>query len=166
MEFQFCPKCGNKSEKKAYNLLVCPSCGFNFYINPSPTSAVIIENSKGEILLVVRKFEPFKGYLDLPGGFIESGEDLKNATIREIKEEIGAELTDVKYFNDYPDEYMYMDINVKTLGFILTAKLVNENNLKPADDVEEIVFYPKDKIPFEKVAFKNVKNGLEDYLKK
>lgn len=116
-------------------------------------------------MLVKRKFEPMKGYLDVAGGFVESGEDLEESTIREAKEELGVDITDVKYFRSYPDEYLYQGINVKTLGFILTAKLIDEENLKPNDDVEEILFFTKDKIPFEKIAFKNVLQGLRDYLK-
>lgn len=165
MEYSFCPKCGNKSDKKAHNLLICPSCGFNFYINPAPTSGLIIENSKGEILLVTRKFEPKKGFLDVAGGFVESGESLEESTIREAKEELGVDIKDVKYFGSYQDEYLYQGINIKTLGFILTAKLLDEHNLKPADDVEEIIFFPKDQIPFEKIAFESIKQGLSDYLK-
>lgn len=166
MEFQFCPKCGSKSEKKADNLLVCPDCEFNFYVNPSPTSAVILENQKGEILLVVRKFEPFKGYLDLPGGFVEPGETLEESVSRESKEEIRVEVSDIAYLGSYPDEYMYMGINIKTLGFVLTGKINDEANLKPADDVAQIIFFPKDKIPFEKIAFENVRKGLLEYLNK
>ena len=166
MEYKFCPKCGSEAEKKAGNLLVCPSCSFNFYINPSPTNAVILENSQGEILLVKRKFEPKKGYLDLPGGFVEPGESLEESITREVKEEIGADVYKISYFNSYPDEYLYMGVNVKTLGFILTGKINNESKLAPADDVEEILFFPKDKIPFEKIAFESIKKGLLDYLNK
>ena len=43
MEYNFCPKCGGETEQKAHNLLVCSNCGYNFYINPTPTNAVILE---------------------------------------------------------------------------------------------------------------------------
>lgn len=166
MEYRFCPKCGSEADKKAHNLLVCPKCDFNFYINPAPTTGLIIENSKGEIMLVKRKYDPMKGYLDVAGGFVESGENLEDSAVREAKEELGVDITDVKYFRSYEDEYEYLGINIKTLGFVLTAKLVDEENLKPADDVEEIFFFPKDKVPFEKVAFESIRQGLLDYLKK
>lgn len=165
MEYSFCPKCGHKSEKKSENLLVCPECGYNFYINPAATNALILENSKGEILLVKRKFEPKKGYLDLPGGFVETGESLEESSIREIREELGVGMTDVKYFGSYPDEYLFQGINVKTLGFILTGKIAEDADIKVSDDVEEAKFYPKDNLPIEEIAFESLKKGLIDYLK-
>lgn len=166
MEYQFCPKCGNKSEKKAHNLLVCPKCQYHFYINPAPTNAVIIENSQGQILLVKRKFEPKKGMLDLPGGFVETGESLEDSMLREAKEELGVDLSEVKYFGSYPDEYLYLGINVKTLGLVLTAKIDDNAEIQVSDDVEEAKFYPKENLPIEEIAFESLKQGLRDYLKK
>lgn len=165
MEYNYCPKCGNKSDRKSQNLLVCPNCGYNFYINPAPTNAIIIENDKGEVLLAKRKFEPKKGFLDLPGGFIEIGESAEESSIREAKEELGVEVTDVKYFASYADEYLYQGVLIKTLGLTLTAKIEGNQKIIPSDDVEEVVFYKKDEIPFDKIAFESIKNGLRDHLK-
>ena len=166
MEYSFCPKCGNKSEKKSHNLLICPNCSYNFYINPAPTNAIIIENDKGEILLAKRKFEPKKGFLDLPGGFIEVGESAEESSIREAKEELGVDITNVKYFSSYPDEYLYQGVLIKTLGLTLTALIEGDQVIKPTDDVEEAIFFKKDQIPFDKIAFESIKKGLRDYLKK
>ena len=66
------------------------------YKNPTPTvDAIIQENS--QILLVKRKKEPFKGYLVLPGGFVNEGERVEDAAKREIKEEtsLDIELIDI-----------------------------------------------------------------------
>lgn len=168
MEYQFCPKCGTKAERKLHNLLACPNCGYDFYINPASTNAAILENPKGEILLVKRKFEPKKGFLDLPGGFVEIGESLEESTIREIKEELGIDVPAVNYFGSYPDEYLFQGVNIKTLGFILTAKIDIEDvgELKLLDDAEDPQFYPKDQLPIDKVAFKSLRQALLDYLQK
>ncbi len=56
--YKFCPKCGEKLIAQKENFLRCEKCGFHFYINPLPCNAVIIENEKGEIMLVKRKFDP------------------------------------------------------------------------------------------------------------
>ena len=168
MEYGFCPKCGNEADKKAHNLLVCKNCDYNFYLNPAATNAVILENPKGEILLVRRKFEPMKGSLDLPGGFVESGETLEDSAIREIKEELGIDVTEVKYFGSYPDEYLFQEVNIKTLGFILTARtdIEDASTITPSDDVDDAKFYDKDSLPIEEVAFNSLKEALTDYLKK
>jgi len=165
MEYKFCPKCGSAAEKKSHNLLICKNCTYNFYINPAPTNAIILENEAGEILLVKRKFEPKKGYLDLPGGFIEIGESMEESTIREVKEELGIDIKKVSYFNSYPDEYLYQEVNVKTLGLTLTGKIKGHPELKPADDVEEAKFYKKDEIPMKDIAFSSIRQALVDYLR-
>lgn len=165
MEYKYCPKCGNHSNKISFNLLVCPNCSYNFYINPAPTNALIIENEKGEILLAKRKFEPKKGFLDLPGGFIEVGESAEESSLREAKEELGVDITNIKYFSSYPDEYLYQGVLVKTLGLTLTANIKDNQAIIPTDDVEEVAFFKKDKIPFDKIAFESIKQGLRDYLK-
>ena len=166
MEYKFCPKCGSETDKKAHNLLICKSCGYNFYLNPAPTNAIIIENNKGEILLAKRKFDPKKGYLDLPGGFIETGESAEESSIREAKEELGVDITDVKYFASYPDEYLYQEVLIKTLGLTLTAKIEDNQKIIPSDDVEEVAFYKKNELPFDEIAFESIRRGLRDYLKK
>lgn len=165
MEYNFCPKCGGETNRKLYNLLVCKKCGFNFYINPSPTNAVILENSKGEILLIKRKFEPMKGYLDLPGGFVESGESLEESSMREVKEELGIDISEVKYFNSYPDEYLFQGVNIKTLGFVLTGTIPDGAVITASDDAEDPTFYKKEDLPIDKIAFESLKQGLRDYLK-
>lgn len=165
-EYNFCPKCGGKTEQKLHNLLICKVCGYNFYINPAPTSAVILENSKGEILLVKRKFEPKKGMLDLPGGFIEPGESIEVATRREIKEELGIEISDLSYFVSYPDYYFYQGMNIKTLGITYIAKIKDEAIIIPSDDVEDARFFNKKDLPLEKIAFENIKQALIDYIQK
>lgn len=163
--YRFCPKCGSRAERKLPNLLICPNCGYDFYINPASTNAVILENSKGEILIVKRKFEPKKGYLDLPGGFVEPGESLEQSAIREVKEELGIDIAAAKYFNSYPDEYLFQGVNIKTLGFILTASVANDIKITVSDDVAEARFYKRNELPLEKIAFESLKRGLIDYLK-
>jgi len=66
------------------------------YKNPTPTVDAIIQKDS-QILLVKRKKEPFKGYLVLPGGFVNEGERVEDAAKREIKEEtsLDIELIDI-----------------------------------------------------------------------
>lgn len=166
MKYNFCPICGGEVEQKLHNLFICKVCGCNYYVNPAPTSAVIIENSKGEILLVRRKFDPEKGMLDLPGGFIELGESIEDATVREIKEELGVEITDISYFADYPDDYLFKGVNYKILSIIMLGKIADDAVVTASDDIEDAKYYKKEEIPFEEIGFKNIKQALIDYLKK
>jgi len=86
----------------AFNTLTCSSCGsaIKSYINPVPTVDIIIE-IEGGIVLIERKFEP-KGWA-LPGGFVDYGESLENAAIREAFEETSIKIVELKLLGCYSD---------------------------------------------------------------
>jgi NADH pyrophosphatase NudC (nudix superfamily) len=164
MEFNYCPNCAGELEQKQRNLRVCAKCGFHLYNNPAPTNAVILENSKGEILLVKRKHEPMKGYWDLAGGFVDLDETIEESIHREIKEELGIEVKNVRYFSSYYDRYEFKGINYHTICLVFTANMGN-GKVVAGDDAEEVVFFPKDAVPYEKIAFKTLAQALKEYLK-
>ncbi|OGK16689.1 hypothetical protein A2774_00105 [Candidatus Roizmanbacteria bacterium RIFCSPHIGHO2_01_FULL_39_12c] len=159
----FCPRCSKKIAKKSESLYVCNHCGFHLYENPRPTNGLIAENEKGEILLVKRKDDPKKGYWDLPGGFVDMGETLEESFQREIKEELGVKVKNLKYLTSTADRYLYKGINLHTICFIFTGKLKGKE-LKIRDDISGFQFFPKDKIPFKRIAFTGVKKGIKYYL--
>lgn len=165
MEFKFCPKCGGELSRKSENLLVCGSCGFNFYQNPKLCNAVILENTRGEILLVKRFQEPKKGFWDLPGGFVESNETLEESARREIKEELGIDLTEIKYLSSHHNKYLYGGVNYDTVSAIFTGKF-NGTEFISDGEISEIKFFTKDEIPWDKIAFEAMVLGLKDYLSK
>ncbi len=61
------------------------------YRNPAPTTNIIILN-QDKICLVRRKIEPYKGRIALPGGFVNYGEMVEEAAMREAKEETGLDI--------------------------------------------------------------------------
>src|SRR3990167_3225025 len=123
MTYTFCPRCSKKITQKANNLFICNYCGFHIYENPRPTTAVIFENKKGEILLIKRKKEPKKGYWDVSGGFIDNEETLEAGVRREVKEELNIKLKEFKYIGSYYGRYLYKGFNYHTLCFAFVAKL-------------------------------------------
>ncbi len=163
--FKFCPKCGGKLIKKEGNLLDCSKCGFHFYINPLPCNGVIIENDKGEIMLVKRKFEPKKGYWDWPGGFINSGESLEDSVKREIKEELGVDVGEIEIVGVYEDRYLYQDILDYTICIAVSAKITG-GSLKVSDDISGYKYFSKEEIFRQNFAFPSIKQGVSDYLTK
>lgn len=164
--FKFCPQCKNQLKKLNQKLVNCSSCGFNFYFNPAPTNALILENKSKEILLVKRKFPPKKGFWDLPGGFVEQKETIEQSLKREIKEELGIEITHFKYFSSYTGNYFYKKMYYFTLCFVFIGKIENQKIIKAGDDAEKIKFFKKEKIPFQRIAFPEIKNALKDYINK
>ncbi|MDL1965899.1 MAG: NUDIX hydrolase, partial [Candidatus Desulfofervidus auxilii] len=80
--------------------LLCPHCGkvVSIYKNPIPTVDIIIEVSGG-IILIKRKNPPY-GWA-LPGGFVDYGESLEEAAVREAREETGLEVKLIRQFHTY-----------------------------------------------------------------
>nr|MBI5455719.1 NUDIX domain-containing protein [Candidatus Levybacteria bacterium] len=143
-------------------MLRCKKCRFEFYINALPCNAVLIENEKGEILLVKRKFDPKKGYWDWPGGFLDSYESLKDSIKREIKEELGVKIELEKFVGAYSDTYLFQNINNPVIVLVMAGKIKGE--IKVSDDVSGYKYFSKKDIFKQKLAFASMRIGLRDYI--
>jgi ADP-ribose pyrophosphatase YjhB (NUDIX family) len=92
----YCERCATRLERKRSegpdpDRLVCPSCGFVAYENPSPTVQAWIERD-GRFLALKRGQDPERGSWNMPGGFVEAGESGPEAIRREVREETGLEI--------------------------------------------------------------------------
>jgi len=165
-KFKFCPQCKEKIKIVGKKLLDCPSCGFNFYLNPVPAVVIILENEKGEILFGKRKFLPKKGFWDLPGGFVDFGEKAEEAIIREVKEELGIKIKKPKILGTYIGFYPYKGINYQPLCIVFFKKISTQEikKIKAADDVSTIAFFKKEKISWRRLAFPDITCALRDYV--
>lgn len=138
--------------------LRCPHCGkaVETYRNPLPTVDVIIL-VKGAIVLIKRKNPPY-GWA-LPGGFVDYGESLEAAAIREAKEETSLDIELVSQMGAYSDPAR--DPRFHTITYVFLAKA--EGEPKAADDAREIGIFDSASIP-EDLAFDHGKI-IEDYFK-
>ena len=83
--FRYCPACGSSHwAEHDFKSKRCADCGFVYYLNPSSATAAFIVNDRDELLVVRRVKEPHKDTLDLPGGFVDIGEDIEQGMRREI----------------------------------------------------------------------------------
>lgn len=158
-KFNFCPKCAGKfilEKRHGRDRYVCSRCGYIFYQNPRPTVGVfIVENNK--ILLAKRAINPYKGWWDTIGGFMEEEETPKECAIRETKEETGLDIEILDILGVGKDTYQDQDL-VHTVPISYTAKMVG-GTMKPDDDVAELKWFDLNNLP-ENVAFESNKKAL------
>lgn len=163
--FKFCPHCG--SELKSTNIKEKKTCanGHDIYIEPRPSAGGIIENEKGEILIIIRKFEPYRGSLDIPAGFCKIDETLEQALIRELKEEVNLDVKNFEYFGSYNGDYPYENINERSLLAVFHIRVdSSEVNLKAGDDAESFTFLKPEEIDLTKVTTPKGNRILHDFL--
>jgi 8-oxo-dGTP diphosphatase len=115
------------------------------------------ERFKG-IVLVERRYEPL-GYA-LPGGFVEVGETVEKAVLREVKEETGLDAQIVKLLGVYSEPNRDPRFHVVSVVFVLDAY----GEPKGGDDAKKAVVFPIEDLPFDKIVFDHAKI-LKDYLK-
>ena len=126
---------------------------------PSITvDGVIIKN--GKILLVKRRNEPFKGKWALPGGFVEYGETVEKAVLREVKEETGMDAKIKKLVGVYSDPARDPRGHTISIVFLLEGK----GDAIAGDDAIEAKFFDLNELP--PLAFdheKIIKDAIQTY---
>ena len=175
MPHTFCPQCASRLEARGQETSSCPTCpvcGWVFYNNSAPCVGVVVvrERPAGmppaahipalqgrEVLLVKRAVEPFKGYWDIPGGFLESGEHPADGARREVLEETGLLIEPTEVMGFYTD--VYGPENEPTLNICYLAKVVGGEE-KAGSDAEGMEWFPMDELP-ERIAFSWEREALD-----
>ena len=160
-KISFCPICATPFVRRKVDKmfrLVCPSCSFIFYRNSKPcVGALILSGSSKEILLTRRAFPPKAGTWDIPGGFLENGEDPVEGLKREILEELGVPCRVGSLFKIGIDVYRDGEF---TLNLFYFVKLLGKVK-KVSDDVSEFAFFPLNKLP-KNIGFNFAKKVLKE----
>lgn len=98
---RFCGKCGTPTTMKTGDLAMqCPACGLLAYPRISPAIMVLVRN--GDKLLLARSPHFKLGVFSALAGFVEPGETLEECAAREVREEVGIEIANLRYFNSQP----------------------------------------------------------------
>jgi 8-oxo-dGTP diphosphatase len=150
----FCPRCRDELTGDA-GRLECPNCGFVVYASSKPTAGALCVRD-GRLLLARRRAEPFRGRWDIPGGFLEEGEDPIAGLRRELKEETGLDVEPERFVGVWMDRYGGDSTGTTTLNMYWTARVVG-GEPQPADDVSELRWFDPDALPGrDELAFENV----------
>ena len=97
----FCSRCGHATERHdVHEAMVCPRCHHLHFPRLSPAVIVLIERGREMLLARSPAFPP--GVYSTVAGFVEPGESLEECVHREIFEEVGIRVTDLRYFGSQP----------------------------------------------------------------
>ena len=136
----------------------CPVCGR--YHVPSPTVDALIHDPSRGIALVHRKNEPV-GWA-LPGGFVDYGETVERAAIREAREETGLDVTLTSLLGVYSDPAR--DPRRHTISTVFTAVAGNPDTIAGGDDAADARFFLPDQLPTN-IVFDH-RNIIDDFLRR
>ena len=134
-----------KEIKMAHHTIRCPKCNneIEIYKNPISTVDIIIEVDPKGIVLIKRKNPPY-GWA-IPGGFVDYGESLEMAAVREAKEETNLDMKIIRQFHTYSDPKR--DPRHHSISTVYIAKAEGKPQAK--DDALEIGIFNKSNLPDE-----------------
>jgi ADP-ribose pyrophosphatase YjhB (NUDIX family) len=162
-EFHYCPVCGGPLDTKTLkpeepDRLVCSKCSFVFYLDPKVVACSIVEMD-GRIVLLKRAIDPQKGKWVLPGGYVDRGEEVKAAALRETEEECGLKIRikELLGLYSYPGRISVVVVYVAE---------PSGGKLLAGDETMEVDLYSPESIPWDQLAFQSTIDALRDYLEK
>ncbi len=136
-----CPRCGEPTTRIENEWgKRCPRCRYEHYPHLHP--AVITLVIDGDRCLLARKREWAPGRYALVAGFVDNGECLEGAVRREVKEEVGVDVKDIRYVGSqnwpFPSQLM--------VGFV--ANYAGGEITIDHDELEDARWFPRDQIPY------------------
>jgi ADP-ribose pyrophosphatase YjhB (NUDIX family) len=159
---RFCPRCGRRVRRHredGYWRARCPACGWTYYGNPvAAAGAVIVRGAR--VLLVRRGRAPYKGTWDIPGGFVEAGENAEAALRRELREELGVTARTLRFVGSASDRYGPRGIPILSLVFRATVR----GTMHPTDDIASLEWFDRGRIPWQDIAFPALRDLLRHHL--
>jgi ADP-ribose pyrophosphatase YjhB (NUDIX family) len=159
--FRFCPACGGRFETRQLKAgdpsrLVCGRCGYIHYFDPKVAVGTVITTADDTIVLVRRAIEPGYGLWVFPGGYVDRGEEIKVAAIREAREEAGLDVRLDGLINIYSYPGRPIVIVVYKASIVAGELRIDEESL-------EARLFSRGEIPWRELAFRSTREALEDY---
>ena len=162
IEYRFCPRCGGDLDRRIVKAiepkrLVCRACSFIFYQDPKVVAGTVF-TLDGGIVLLKRGVEPALGKWVFPGGYVDRGESVQDAAVRETKEE---SQLDVR-LNSLLNVYSYP--RSPNVIVVYAAEVVGGELVAADESVEARIFLPVE-VPWHDLAFDSTRDALNDYIK-
>ena len=160
--FSYCPRCGGALERRLLKSTeperpVCTRCGFIYYLDPKIAVGTIIKVARDRIVLVRRAIEPGYGRWVFPGGYVDRGEPLTAAAIREAREECGLDVR----LDGLVNIYSYAG---RTPVIVVYAATAIGGTLCIDEECLETAEFDVSAIPWDDLAFRSTHEALHDYM--
>ena len=143
---KYCGRCGSRTEdSKKERALVCPQCGQIEYPKISP--AVIVAITNGDKIVMSRyrvSSNPYRGYA-LIAGFVEIGETFEDTVRREVMEEVGLKVKNIRYYKSQP--WAFSDTEM--IGFFAELDGDDDTIVLQDDELSEAGWFTREEIPDE-----------------
>lgn len=159
---RFCPRCagplaGRREAAGEPAFPTCTACGFIYYYDPKLAAGVIPEIG-GRIGLIRRGIEPGLGLWTFPAGYVNRGEKVEEAAVRETFEEacVGVSLERLVGVYSYTG---------RPVVIVVYAGTVTSGAIACGAEALEAREFSTDEIPWSELAFPSVRDGLQDYLR-
>lgn len=157
-DYKYCPRCTARLRNTA-DAFECSQCGMLIYKNSAPTVSMLIVRGD-EVLLARRNIEPFKGQVDVIGGFLKYGEHPRRGALRETEEETGLKVRILELLGVYMDTYGTG--GKRTLNFYFIGSIVS-GRMRARDDVAALEWFTLGRLP--RPAFKSQETVFRDLRK-
>lgn len=100
-QHRFCGHCGTPTQRQDEEFaMACPACGLVVYPRISPAVMVLVRDGRRLLLARSPRFKP--GVFSALAGFVEPGENLEQCAAREVREEVGVDIANLRYFGSQP----------------------------------------------------------------
>jgi 8-oxo-dGTP diphosphatase len=162
--FSFCPVCGGRLERRVLRdnepeRLVCAACTFVLYLDPKVAVGTILRDEGGRVLLLRRAIEPGHGKWVFPGGYVDRGEVVERAAVREALEETGLDIT----LGALVGIYSYASRT--PIVIVFGAEVAGGTLRLDHESVEARWFAPAD-IPWSDLAFPSTEEALRHWVQR
>ena len=163
VEYSFCPRCGGslasrKLKPSEPERLVCTRCGFIFFLDPKVAAGTLF-TIEGKIPLLQRAIEPSYGKWVFPGGFVDRGEAVQDAAIRETREEARLEVRLVSLLNVY-------SYSGSPVILVVYAAEVIGGQLEAGDECLDVRLFAPGEIPWQELAFPSTREAVGEYVER
>lgn len=157
-DVRFCPRCAAPASVDHPRSLQCRACGYAAFYNPKPVASALAREPDGRIWLARRGFDPGRGRWSMPGGFVDLGERVEEALVRELREELCVDAS----IGALHGVYSRAEDRIVLIVFAATL----HGDPQTTDEALEVRAFAPDELPWDELGFWSDEQALRDLLER